>query len=153
MAYIREYPPPPPSGILPVVWGPFNSSRVGISSITQIKKMQIREECINSLETSSDRIWNENVSLRQIKKKIEYSKKHNLKINTTCYVWFTLHNFGACFMHNMYQQSELYRKTKPRKIASQFTVWFVCVSTANCRRGNAQSRRQALILILRPRRL
>ena len=37
--------------------------------------MQIREECTNSLETSSDRIWNENVSLRQTKKKIEYSKK------------------------------------------------------------------------------
>ena len=30
-------------------------------------------------------------------------------------------------MHNMYKQSELYRNTKPRKIASQFTVWFVCL--------------------------
>ena len=36
--------------------------------------MQIREECTNSLETSSDHIWNENVSLKQTKK-IEYSKK------------------------------------------------------------------------------
>ena len=40
MAYIREYPPP---GILPVVWGPFNSSRVGISSITQIKKCKFEK--------------------------------------------------------------------------------------------------------------
>ena len=71
MAYMREYLPP-----VSYPWFEGPSTVVVLVFLQLLKlKMQIREECTNSLETSSDRIWNENVSLRQIKKKIEYSKK------------------------------------------------------------------------------
>ena len=54
--YIRTITAAQLFSILPVVWESFNGSRVGISSIIQIKKCKF-EKNASTLETSSDRIW------------------------------------------------------------------------------------------------